>query len=68
MKAFRGKAPPTYVQMGGDLQLHSDDSLTEDSELHIHQNEIDLAGGTMQPASAAEILQSAGGEIQVRVT
>ena len=29
------------------------------------QGEVDLAGGVMQPASAAEIIQSAGGEIQV---
>lgn len=43
VKAFRGKAPPTYVNIGshlpGELGCQSDeDSIShEDSELHIHQ-------------------------------
>lgn len=42
VKAFRGKAPPSYVNIGGhlgDMSGGSDeDSLSqEDGELHIHQ-------------------------------
>ncbi|XP_067651436.1 protein BANP-like [Haliotis asinina] len=68
VKAFRGKAPPTYVNIGshlpGELGCQSDeDSIShEDSELHIHQAEVDSiqqAVSTMQ----GEAIQQ--GEIQI---
>ncbi len=44
VKAFRGKAPPTYIHMANEhgghdmsgIEMGSDDSLNDDSELHIH--------------------------------
>ncbi|XP_059154254.1 protein BANP-like isoform X2 [Physella acuta] len=66
VKAFRGKAPPSYVNIGnhiGDLSGGSDDdSLSqEDGELHIHQ-------ATEADIQAALAMQGEGlptGEIQI---
>ncbi|CAL1538655.1 unnamed protein product [Lymnaea stagnalis] len=66
VKAFRGKAPPSYVNIGnhmGDLSGGSDeDSLSqEDGELHIHQQgtEVDIQALALQ----GDGLQA--GEIQI---
>ncbi|BFZ13093.1 hypothetical protein BsWGS_16132 [Bradybaena similaris] len=66
VKAFRGKAPPSYVNIGGhlgDMSGGSDeDSLSqEDGELHIHQ-------ATDSDIQAALAMQGEGlqaGEIQI---
>ncbi|CAG5136229.1 unnamed protein product [Candidula unifasciata] len=66
VKAFRGKAPPSYVNIGGhlgDMSGGSDeDSLSqEDGELHIHQaSEADIQAAL---AMQGEGLQA--GEIQI---
>ncbi|GFO05907.1 protein banp [Plakobranchus ocellatus] len=67
VKAFRGKAPPSYVNIGshiGDLSGGSDeDSMSqEDGELHIHQHasEADIQAAL---AMQGEGLQP--GEIQI---
>ncbi|XP_005113234.1 protein BANP [Aplysia californica] len=67
VKAFRGKAPPSYVNIGnhmGDLSGGSDeDSMSqEDGELHIHQqaSEADIQAAL---AMQGEGLQH--GEIQI---
>ncbi|KAK2162178.1 hypothetical protein LSH36_102g03003 [Paralvinella palmiformis] len=75
VKAFRGKAPSTYIQvsensLGSRVHAHdlgdtSDESLqqAEDAELQI-QTEVDVSQAGLIPATA-EIIQSANGPIQV---
>ncbi|KAH9507749.1 hypothetical protein Btru_053631 [Bulinus truncatus] len=67
VKAFRGKAPPSYVNIGnhmGDLCGGSDeDSLSqEDGELHIHQQATDA---DIQAALAMQGEGLQAGEIQI---
>jgi len=68
VKAFRGKAPPSYVNIGnhmGDMSGGSDDdSLSqEDGELHIHQQQASEADIQAALAMQGEGLQH--GEIQI---
>ncbi|KAK2184199.1 hypothetical protein NP493_278g02024 [Ridgeia piscesae] len=79
VKAFRGKAPPTYIhvqqQMANQIrdQMRELDSMSDNSQqssddvLQIHQQgDMSMAGHNVLTAtSAADIIQHSGGEIQV---